>query len=511
MPDPGSPPGPVALAFRQATGTVQAINGPVGSGKTSTLFEKFCLLVPFQQPPSPLDGVRRRVITVVHADYRKLWRGPIRTWWRKVPRDFPRSRWTGGTNNPATHQLHMRHPVDGQPVEVTVHFIAIGDDEAEDVMRGYETTDWLLMEADLLDRAVFTHALTRLARAPGREHGPAWHPAVGLDFNAPEFGSYIHEAMIDEWAHAPGVLYVQPPAAFEQTGARGMFNLNPQAENLHNLDPGYYRRQIEELAKTDIDLVRRFVCNQPGYSKIGLAVYAEDYDDHVHVTNAELPPEPAWPLYIGVDAGGDPCAAIIQVAPGAAVRVLEELISEHGTGPDRFGQNLADLLASPRFSNFHRRQIIGFPDPSAFWGGDQASRSLSDQDWVTRFRNTAKIECRAPAPTNALFARLHAVREQLRRAGSEPGLLLDARHCKMLRQGFMQGYQFGRVQRANAAGSHMPALPVKNEFSHIHDALQYAIMGALRYPQIAGENADAALVRRQRAALTDADQAGALY
>ena len=483
MPDPGQPPGPIAAAFCLASGTIQAINGPVGSGKTSTLFEKFCLRTPFQQPPSPKDGIRRRVVTVVHADYRKLWRGPIRTWWRLIPRDYPHSTWTGGTNNPASHTLRMRHPVDRAEVHVRVHFLAIGDDSAEDVMRGYETTDWLLMEADLLNEEVFKYAITRLARAPGREHGEAWRPAVGLDFNAPEFGSWVHTAMIDEWASKPDLLYVQPPAAFELPGARGQFNLNPQAENLHNLDPHYYQRQIDELAKTDIDLIRRFVCNQPGYSKIGLAVYSADYDDHVHVARLELTPNPAWPLYIGLDAGGDPSAVLIQVAPGANVRVLAELISEHGTGPDRFGQAMSDLLASPRFGEFNRRDIAGFPDPSAFWGGDGVSRSLSDQDWVTRFRQAAQFDCRAPAATNALFPRLQAVRDQLRKPGPQPGLLLDGRHCPQLRKGFMQGYQFGKVQRANAAGTHMPELPVKNEYSHVHDALQYAIMGALRYPR----------------------------
>ena len=477
-------PGPVAESFFAATDTVQALNGPVGGGKTYTLFLKFCWHVPMLQPPSPVDGVRRRVITVVHQDYRRLWRGPIATYNKLFPKDLDGSVWNGGRNEPATHKVAWRHPVDKEHprVEVTVNFIAIGDNDVEDVMRGYETSDWLLMEADLLSEQTFTYAMTRLARAPGREHGTLLNPAVGLDFNAPTFDSWVFERMMNDWE--PGRrLFVQPPAAFEVPGEPGRFNLNPQAENLHNLDDGYYQRQIDELGPRDPDLIRRFVCNKPGYNKSGLPVYGKEYSDIRHVSSVGLQPDYRLPLYIGLDAGGDPCAALGQVVAGGAVRVLAELIADHGTGPDRFGMILEEFLAQPRWQPFRRDQITCFPDPSAFWGGDAESQALSDQDWVTKFRHRTKLECRMPDVGNKLFDRLKAVKDKLLRQGEEVGLLLDPHHCQTLRKGFVAGYCYGEVKRANSQGRYIPALPVKNEFSHIHDATQYLIMGAMRYPK----------------------------
>ena len=499
-PQRGDPPGPVALAFRRATDTVQALNGPVGGGKTTTLFEKFCMVQPMKQPPSPIDGVRRRVITVVHQDYRKLWRGPIPTYWKIFPKNMADSTWTGGRNDPATHEMKFEHVRDGGPVHVTVNFIAIGDQDPEDVMRGYETSDWLLMEADLLAEDVFTYAMTRLARAPGREHGDLLNPAIGCDFNAPQFESWVYERMTGEWA-ASRRLYQQPPAAFEVQ--KGIFELNPDCENLHNLDQGYYPRQIEELKARDIDLVRRFICNRPGYSKIGLPCYGEEYDDEVHAAKQALDPDPRLPLYLGVDAGGSPAAQLGQVKPGGRLWLLGEIIGAPGTGPQRFGAQINEVLASPRFSMFERADMMAFPDPSAFYGGDQESQGVADLDWVTKLREKTGIDCRSPG-SNAILPRLTAVKNLLILPGRYPGLLLCPRHCPVTRRGFAQGYQFSKVERANNSGIYVPPVPVKNEYSHPHDAVQYLAMGALRYPLQVDTNA----VRRQVKASTSGNPDG---
>ena len=475
-------PGPVAEAFFGATARVQAINGPVGGGKTTTLFQKFCWHTPMLQPPSPLDGIRRRVVSVVHQDYRKLWRGPIPTYWKLFPQELPGSIWNGGKNEPASHRLAFRHPVDRKHprVEVTVNFLAIGDADPEDVMRGYETSDWLLMEADLMAEEVFKFAITRLARAPGKEHGDLLNPAIGLDFNAPRFDSWVFKKMMEEWEH--GVrLFVQPPAAFEVRGQPGVFNLNPDAENLHNLDSSYYQTQIDELRGDDIDKIRRFVCNRPGYSKSGQAVYRDEYADDVHVARNGLKPIPHLPLSIGLDAGGNPAAVFIQALPGGAVRVLAELVAPTGCGPVRFAKMVKEFLAQGPWQDFARASITCYPDPSAFWGGDAESDALSDKDWVTKFRRESRIECLMPDVGNKLFDRHKAVKDKLTRQGEEIGLLLDPNRCPVLRKGFVAGYCYPKVERAHGAGSYTNPVPVKNEFSHPHDALQYAIMGAMRY------------------------------
>jgi hypothetical protein len=79
-----------------------------------------------------------------------------------------------------------------------------------------------------------------------------------------------------------------------------------------------------------------------------------------------------------------------------------------------------------------------------------------------------------PAPTNEFVARRESVAYFLQRMSSgEPGFLLDP-SCKMLRKGFNGGYRYERIR---ASGStKFKDRPVKDKFSHIHDALQYGCL-----------------------------------
>ena len=56
----------------------------------------------------------------------------------------------------------------------------------------------------------------------------------------------------------------------------------------------------------------------------------------------------------------------------------------------------------------------------------------------------------------------------------QSGFLIDPR-CRTLIKGFEGGYQYKRMQ---VSGERFDDKPEKNHFSHIHDALQYLMMGA---------------------------------
>jgi hypothetical protein len=47
--------------------------------------------------------------------------------------------------------------------------------------------------------------------------------------------------------------------------------------------------------------------------------------------------------------------------------------------------------------------------------------------------------------------------------------------CKSLRKGFLGGYHYRRIQ---TSGERYEDKPNKNKFSHVHDALQYLMLGA---------------------------------
>jgi hypothetical protein len=56
----------------------------------------------------------------------------------------------------------------------------------------------------------------------------------------------------------------------------------------------------------------------------------------------------------------------------------------------------------------------------------------------------------------------------------KPGFLLNP-GCGTLRKGFAGGYHFQKIAAGNGFTYH--EIPRKNQYSHVHDALQYGVLG----------------------------------
>jgi len=80
-----------------------------------------------------------------------------------------------------------------------------------------------------------------------------------------------------------------------------------------------------------------------------------------------------------------------------------------------------------------------------------------------------------PAPSNDPVMRIESVTATLTRmVDGKPGLLIDP-SCTQLRKGFASGYQYRRMQVSGEAKYDLR--PNKNKYSHVHDALQYLMLG----------------------------------
>ena len=62
----------------------------------------------------------------------------------------------------------------------------------------------------------------------------------------------------------------------------------------------------------------------------------------------------------------------------------------------------------------------------------------------------------------------------MRLLDGKPGFVLDPK-CVNLKKGFNGGYHYRRLQ---TSGNRYDEKPMKNRYSHCHDALQYLMMGA---------------------------------
>ena len=454
------PPGPVSAAFMRATKSVQILNGPIGSGKTTSCLMK-AIRIASRQAPSSRDGVRKFKLCVVRDTYRQLWKTTLPSWWKRIPRDV--GVFTGAENGPASHHVTFELG-DKTTVDFHVDFIAIGENAVEDVLRGYEPTAFYLNECDLLAHEVYTYARGRAGRYPDMsEGGPSWY-GVLADANAPELHSWLYQQIFK--TTPDDVTLLRQPGAFE-----------PGAENIENLPPGYYENQ--RSGQPDW-YVKRMLENQPGYSRAGKPIYPE-FNDLLHVAPTMIEAIPGIPLQLGIDAGGTPAAAFAQRMPNGQWRILREVVTDQKTvtGALRMG----DMIAKCLHDHFQViRDLHAWADPSAAYGADKQAGEAS---WIEMVAARAQIRV-DPAPTNRVLPRWEAVRKPLSTLiDGKPAFLLSPA-CVTLREGFNSGYRFRKLPGTESERFSEEA--EKNEYSHPHDALQYLLSGGGEDMEIRGRS-----------------------
>ena len=113
-------------------------------------------------------------------------------------------------------------------------------------------------------------------------------------------------------------------------------------------------------------------------------------------------------------------------------------------------------------------EVIIFGDPA----GD--FRAQTDESTPFQILRGGGLYAR-PAPSNDVSLRLESVSAPLgRMVEGLSGFLIDPR-CRTLIKGFEGGYQYKRMQ---VSGERYADKPDKTHFSHVHDALQYMMLGS---------------------------------
>jgi hypothetical protein len=208
-------PGPVAHALYWDDADIVGIQGPVGSGKTTTTL-KSRLRRAVMMPRSVIDGWRRYKLLVVRETYRQLWSTTIPSYLETYPKNL--GQWSGGRGDPVTHVIQFD---DGDgPIEFRVEFMAFGDDVIAS-MRGVQTTDIWLNETDTVPVEVLTAGIGRIDRWPGASHFVGYPPELRgygqiiCDFNAPDEDNWTYRVFhdADERRRMTGALYFNSVAS----------------------------------------------------------------------------------------------------------------------------------------------------------------------------------------------------------------------------------------------------------------------------------------------------------
>jgi hypothetical protein len=442
----------------------RGLRGPVGSGKSVC-----CCVEIFRralQQKKSEDGKRHSRWAIIRNTNPQLKTTTIKTWldW------FPENEWGRFTwSVPYTHHIQKGD------IDLEVIFLAL--DRPEDVKKllSLELTGVWVNEAREISKSIIDATTMRVGRYPSMKDGGCTWTGVICDTNAPEEDHWwpIMSGEVPVPDHIPKEqaqmlikpdnwkFFTQPSGMLEDKDTEGTVERylpNKAAENRQNMREDYYPNIVAGKTKSWIDV---YVMNKLGTIKDGKAVYPMFVSD-THIAKEEIPVAAGVPVYIGVDFGLTPAAVIGQKVRGRWL-ILQEIVA-FDMGIVRFSEVMRQEISS-RYGDCEIN-IIGDP------AGD--FRAQTDESTPFQILRGAGLNAR-PAQSNDVSLRLESVNAPLNRMiEGQSGFLVD-RRCQTLIKGFEGGYQYKRMQ---VSGERFDDKPEKNHFSHIHDALQYLMMGA---------------------------------
>lgn len=411
--------------------------GPYGSGKSTACVIEI-LRRAAEQAPGP-DGVRRTRWVVVRNTYPELNTTTIKTWNFWVPREWGKM----NLSSPISHSI--RTPT----LDIEVLFLALDRDEDVRKLLSLEVTGAWVNEAREIGRGVLDALTGRVGRYPSKIDGGCTWSGIMLDTNPPDDQSWYYD--LAEVVRPEGYEF------FKQPGG-----LDPMAENKGNLPENYYERMVPGKSS---DWVSVHVGGQYGYVADGQQVYPM-YLDQTHFAK-DINPNKNFPLIISCDWGIAPCAIIGQKLPDGRWMVIDEFISSD-VGVKRFAENLTSFIEL-NYADFTVGTCFG--DPSGMYRGKE-----SEETCFEIMNNFTPYTWHEAPGDNDIAMRLEAVRNALNRmVDGMPGMQVGPK-CKKLRKGFVSGYHYKYIE--GSGGKRAQEVPNKNEYSHIHDALQYMMLGA---------------------------------
>jgi hypothetical protein len=466
------PAGDQLREFMKCDAFVRGIRGPVGSGKSVgsciELFRRACAQEPVKDDAGNVIGPRKTRWAIVRNTNPQLKTTTIKTWLDWFPEDvWGKFKWSP----PFTHHIKKG--------DLDAEFIFLALDKPEDVKKllSLELTGAFINEAREVPKAIVDAATMRVGRYPSmKDGGPTWYGVI-MDTNAPEEDHWWpimngETPLPDHITREEAAMLVKPAdwefftqpagmlAKLNSDGEVEGYVMNEDAENREHLTPDYYPKIIQGKTKSWIDV---YVRNKLGTLVEGKAVYP-DWDGARHLASEELLPVPNAPLVIGMDFGLTPAAVFCQQFRGRWL-VLRELVA-FDMGASRFAKQVRQFLATE------------FPENPRYtiWG-DPAGDYRAQTDERTPFAILRAEGLKAlSAPTNDPALRIDAVTSCLTRMlDHKAGLLIDPR-CTYLSKGFDGGYHYKKLNVSG--GERFADTPEKNnKYSHVHDALQYALCG----------------------------------
>lgn len=435
-------PSPTFRKFHACDDYVRGVAGPVGSGKSvgcvMEIWRRACEQTVFH-------GKRTSKWAVIRSTYRQLETTTLVTFMRWLGQY---GRVTMGS--PIKFKSDMVLP-DGSQLDLEVLFFPLSTPEDIQNLKSLELTSAWINEASQIRHNFIPDIKERLGRFPEKSLGGFNWNGMIIDTNPPPDDHWFYELF--EVRKPPGhTLFRQPGGLLRLPD--NTFVANPDAENIanHTKGFGYYFDMLHGApeSKIKVDILGEY-----GTSFSGKPVYPS-FSEATHVAKGTIGPNRGAPIIVGMDFGLNPAAIFTQMGPDGALRAFDELFV-----PDCGFDDFLDEFFLPLARNkYHGMAIQVVGDPSAMNRSAVSRNTAYDSLVANGFRARQ-------AYTNSVASRIDAVRWALSR---NPPLQIDPQACSKLRRGFTGGYCFA------VRGGQAAMKPDKGEYSHIHDALQYACL-----------------------------------
>lgn len=465
---------PTLARFHASNAPVRGVMGPIGSGKSVGCCAEI-LIRAHQQAPGP-DGVRRTRWAIVRNTYGQLKSTTIKTWTQWCPESVCPIVY----DSPIRARMRRKLP-DGTIIDMEVLFVSLDRPQDAGKVLSMELTGAWINEARELPKPIIDAVFSRTGRYPSKAECPAGLTWTGLimDTNPPDTDHWWYQIAENGDSDMSKIIvdgkqidiswdfFRQPGALIplvDPDGKIRRYKANPEAENVqhHQLGFQYWTRQI---MNKDPEWIKVYCCGDYGTVFDGKPVYFGVYNDLFHVSKTPLGVFRGLPIHLGWDFGLTPACTVGQVTPSGQLRILREYECQRG-GVKQFASDIVKPALNRLFTGM---PIISTGDPA----GKAGAQADIDLNCFAALANLG-IPTRE-APTNKFELRRQAVLDRLTRTiDGQPAVILDP-SCDRIRKGFIGGYHFRRV--AVPGEERFKDEPDKNSFSHIHDAVQYLVLG----------------------------------
>lgn len=465
-------PGKISSAFfNDRTNKIKLLIGPTGTGKTTTSYadmlarandQPACLPRNDNEPPT-----RFTRWLVVRESRQHLEETAFRTFINIVscmPQEFYQ---TVGKEAVILHYPRS-DPTTGELDGTWVHSEFIfrrmtkGDESA---LKSLEITGCYFNECQYQSLEFIQEATTRALA--GRYPPKDWFPAdldeyertqntcIIMDTNPPD--------AITNWVCTEEERFRKELPTFATVYKQPSME-DPDAENLSNLAHDYLQTSKKALSP---EKYQRLVCCNFMYETQDDSVYYRHFKRNVHVSELPLVYR-GGDLVVGLDFGMKPAAAFCEVS-GTEIRVLEEYAPP-------VTRNVLLKEFCEEIGSTIKRLAHGRPVNVQYWGDPSGAHSTTEGrstiDWFQMNGYDVQVTY-----TNTPSIRVDTVAQALKaryKPDINTGLVISI-NCSTLVNGFQGGYVYEKYR-----DKHHQSLSnkiMKNKYSHVHDALQYAMLG----------------------------------